>query len=211
MGLTIHYSGGQALSRAKIDELINSLCRIAKGQKWQYWTVEKTYEDIYQTRFEKGKNNSTGRIVSERVKDEPEVVYKAFFANIDEGCETFEIGFNYRTLECAYYYRYPHMKHTEKTGFFCKTQYSKDFIGTHHTICMLLDHIKTYYVPDLEVHDEGGYFGKWDKKALGAEIKEWNAMIRGVGEQLKEAIEQHNQGKDEKDKVTMKSAVELKG
>ena len=206
MGLTIHYSGGQAESPAKIAELITSLCRIARNQKWKYWTEKKTYKDIYRTTYEKPQNGM-GRIVSQPVKDEKEVVYKAFFANIDEGCETFEIGFNLQTLECAYYYRYPHMKHTEKSGFFCKTQYSKDFINTHHTICLLLDHIKTYYVPDLKVHDEGEYFGKWDRKALGAEIKEWDKMIKDVGEMLTQVVKKHNQGKDEKDKITMKSAV----
>lgn len=196
MGLTIHYSGGKADSQKKIDELLSRLSDIAKIAKWDYW-LENEKKDNVQGR---NKNDSeNGKSVN----------YKSFCANIDEGCETFEIGFNYDTLECANYYRYKSMDYTQKSGFSCKTQYSKDFVTTHHTICQLLEMIKTEYIKDLSVSDEGGYFGNWDKEALGTEIKEWDKMIKGVGKMLGAVIEKANEGKPENEKITMETASKI--
>ncbi len=104
--------------------------------------------------------------------------YYAFLTNIDEGCETFEIAFNLDTLEL-------------QRGF-CKTQYSKDFIKTHHTVCQLLQMIKDDYIKDIEVSDEGDYFGNWDKTKLGAEGKKWDKMIEDVGNLLKKTFKDNN-------------------
>ena len=59
---------------------------------------------------------------------------------------------------------------------------------THHIVCVLLDTIEKNYVKDMEVHDEGGYYGVWDKKALGEEIKEWDGMIGKFADRLKTAF-----------------------
>lgn len=99
--------------------------------------------------------------------------YEEVGMNIDPGCESFVVGFNKDTLACVHH--------------FCKTQYSDDFIGTHHKICKLLELIKTTWVNDLEVHDEGNYYGHWDKEELSKEVQKWHAMIMSVTTQLQKA------------------------
>ena len=207
MGLTIYYAGGRANSRKEIDELFDYLCRIASKQGWDY---------EIKTRLFKG--NITGYVLDSKngecreksIAKDRTVFYKVFYANIDEGCETFRIGFDYESLDCAQFYQLSDMdRKIQKGGFFCKTQYSQHFLDTHHAICIILDYIKSHHVAGLEVVDEGGYYGNWDKEALEIEYEKWSDLMDCFGDGLEGAVEELNKGRKVKDTISFKRAAKI--
>ena len=158
MGLTIHYSG--KIKPARIDECLNALESIAKKNHWQY----ERHDDKPATKYER--QGKTGQFIP------VEHLCKTISLILDPGCEWLTFDFD---------------KKTGKLQNFCKTQYSENFIATHHLVCKILEMVRDKFVPNLDVSDEGDYFGIWDREKLGATIEEWDKMVMGISRALQES------------------------
>jgi len=151
---------GKVKEKKNISTIIEFLIEVSKTKKWEYWLTK--YDN-----------------------------YIKWSANIDNGCETFSLGFDEKTGE---------LRNIEKTedgeiwwdhkSFFCKTQYSKDFEGTHKTICGILKSLERF-MSDYRVHDEASYYDN-PKKDLKEELDRWNDMINGFGKQLRDKFGAEN-------------------
>jgi hypothetical protein len=175
MGLTIHYSGGRAKSKEKIDECVAFLEDVAQKLPCQYQIVDERLTGILED-WSSPKSKQNGKPVS--------IQYKAVTLYLDEGSEPLCFGFDYNTLEFCSYFTYPADRRIGKGGFFCKTQYAKNFLQTHHLTCKLLQHVKDNYVRGLRVNDDGKYFGNWNQDQLKQTYKEWSGLISSVGRAL---------------------------
>jgi hypothetical protein len=50
----------------------------------------------------------------------------------------------------------------------------------HMAVCEVLDFVKQHYAPNLEVHDDSGYFRHRDRERLEAAMAETNALLGEV-------------------------------
>lgn len=66
---------------------------------------------------------------------------------------------------------------------FTKTQYAEDFAKCHLLVCYVLK-LFLKYGCQVEVHDEGGWWGVEDIKTLADNINQSTAMIEGLSKQL---------------------------
>ncbi len=175
MGLTIHYSNGKAQNREKVDACIEFLKDTAKRLPCEFERINQKLTGILED-WINPKNPKNGKPVS--------VIYKGIVLFLDEGSESLCFAFDYDTLEFCSYFVSPQDKRLVKTNFFCKTQYAKNFLQTHHTACKLLEFVKNNYVRGLRVSDEGEYFDKWNKRHLQKIYKEWSGLISSFGKAL---------------------------
>jgi hypothetical protein len=172
MGLTVHYSGGRAASRDKIDECIAFLANVAQKLPCQYQIVDEKLTGILDD-WSNPKSKQNGKPVS--------IEYKGISLFLDQGSEPLCFGFDYNTLEFCSYFTYRADGRLGKGGFFCKTQYAQNFLQTHHLTCKLLQRIQEKYVSDLKVSDDGEYFGNWDQDKLKVTFEEWSGIISAFG------------------------------
>lgn len=174
MGLTIHYGGGN-IGKKSINEVLDRLENIAKFAGWE---VRRHAEVMAGT----VKDFMTGEIIEKKAL----FGYRGIIINLP-GCESFELAFNARTGDVAKYYKDKPGVLLHSKNFFCKTQFANNFAESHHAICLMLDMVKTEYVPGLEVSDEGGYFGTWDPATLEINKAEFDRIIDQVGAALQSA------------------------
>jgi hypothetical protein len=175
MGLTVHYSKGKVQDRSNLDACINFLKDVARRLPCRYEMVDATLS-AHLDDWLSPNNPKNGQLITVR--------QKGIILFLDEGVEPLPIIFDYSTLEFCNYFISVKDGMLNKTGFFCKTQYAKNFLRTHHTICKLLAILKTKYLPQLHVVDEGEYFGNWDMQKLAGTIERWNGLISNFGEIL---------------------------
>ena len=175
MGLTIHYSKGKIQSKDKIDSCIKSVEDIAGRLPCKYQLIDEQLTGILDD-WANPKNPQNGKRVL--------VNYKGIILFLDEGSEPLSFSFDCDALEFCSYFIPPNSNELIKAGFFCKTQYAKNFLHTHHTACKFLEFIKKEFVSGLRVHDEGKYFGKWDRKLLKQTYEEWSGLISAFGKAL---------------------------
>lgn len=176
MGLTIHYSNGKAKSLEKVNECLAFVEQVAKSIPCEYTVIDEQLTGIL-IDIPNKKNPQNGKNVTVR--------QKGIVVILDKGSEPFWCIFNTDTLEFCRHEQYPHdKKHVHKWGFFTKTQYAKNFLFAHTTICRLLETIKKQYVTGLKVEDEGEYFGKWDNAHLQKVYEEYSGLISSFGKAL---------------------------
>ncbi len=178
MGLTVHYSNGQAKDRSKLDACIGFVKEVAERLPCRYEVVDTTLSAQLDD-WLRPNNPKNGQLVTVR--------QKGIILFLDEGAEPLTITFDYDTLEFCNYFISVKDGTLNKTGFFCKTQYAKNFLRTHHTACKLLAILKAKYLPQLHVVDEGEYFGTWDMQKLAGTIEEWNSLIANFAENISKA------------------------
>ena len=167
MGLTIHYSGGRAKSPAEMEQCLEFLKDTAKRLPCRHVLIDETFTGILDD-FRHKKNPKHGKRVT--------VKQKGIMLFLDDGSEPLAFTFDADTLEFCNYLLCKDGS-VLKGGVFCKTQFAKNFMRTHHTACKLLEAIKKEYVTGLRVSDEGEYFGNWNKNKLAKTIKKWNGMM----------------------------------
>jgi hypothetical protein len=128
----------------------------------------------------------------------------AFSAWPGEGSEEANFGLAVypRVIEVEDGSRWSPRKRRVRTGLagwswssFCKTQYAsnpqyggvENFLRCHLAVVKLLDHAAELGILK-EVHDEGEYWEKRDLKTLATEVGEWNTMLAGWAERLRDAF-----------------------
>ncbi len=171
MGLTIHYSQGKAKNRLKIDNCIAFLEDVARRLPCENNLIDETL---------------TGLLDNSVVT----VHQKGVILFLDEGSEPLTFVFDYDSLEFCQYFNFGNDGTIDKSGFFCKTQYAKNFLRTHHTACKLLETIKREYVRGLRVVDDAEYFGDWNKIKLEKTFERWNNIIVNFAETLNQLTEE---------------------
>ncbi|HYV33300.1 MAG TPA: hypothetical protein VE973_00425, partial [Candidatus Limnocylindria bacterium] len=177
MGLTVHYSEGKAGDHSKIDDCVNFVREVAQRLPCRYEMVDAKLGGKLDDWLNPG-NQMNGQLVTVR--------QKGIILFLDEGAEPLAIIFDYDTLEFCNYFISVKDGTLNKTGFFCKTQYAKNFLSTHHTVCKLLAILKTKYLPQLHVVDDGKYFGVWDMQRLVGTIERWDGIMANFAEIIDE-------------------------
>ncbi|MEW5935816.1 MAG: hypothetical protein AB1816_19720 [Bacillota bacterium] len=71
-----------------------------------------------------------------------------------------------------------------------KTQYASNvsldhFLRCHTAVCRILVEAERQGILE-DVHDEGGFWGAWDLEVLVRELGEWNVLLAGMAEGLRE-------------------------
>jgi hypothetical protein len=175
MGLTVHYSGGKAKSQAKIDDCLGFVQNVAEKLPCRFDIINQVLTGNLDD-WQHPKNPQTGQLIK--------VHLKGILLWLDEGCEPLNFSFNYDSLEFCNYFKSSKNNVVNKAGFFCKTQFSKNFLLTHHIVCKLLEVIKENYVRGIKVNDDAQYFGNWDKEKLKNSYEEWTGLISSFGKAL---------------------------
>jgi hypothetical protein len=140
MGITIHYKG-RINDPVNIDSLIDEISDICEDMKWEYTIIEKDNNDI----------------------DHPPV--KGIVFTIHEGCEP--VGFIFDKKGCLRSpISIPFYEENDKHQLVVsvKTQFSSPDI--HIVLIKLLRYIKSKYIENLEVTDEGEYWETSNKERL---------------------------------------------
>jgi hypothetical protein len=140
MGITIHYKG-RINDPVNIDSLIDEISDICEDMKWEYTIIEKDNNDI----------------------DHPPV--KGIVFTIHEECEP--VGFIFDKKGCLRSpISIPFYEENDKHQLVVsvKTQFSSPDI--HIVLIKLLRYIKSKYIKNLEVTDEGEYWETSNKERL---------------------------------------------
>ena len=187
MGLTIHYSGGKAKNRTTIDGCLEFLKDMAIRLPCKYLLIDETLTgELDDYSRPKSPNNGKRVIVKQ----------KGIMLFLDQGSEPLTFNFDTDSLEFCHYFLCKDGT-IFKGGLFCKTQYAKNFMRTHHVACKLLEIVKKKYVTGLRVSDEGEYYGNWNKNKLAKTIEKWNGMIANFGAAM--------------DKLSKKTGLKIEG
>lgn len=102
-----------------------------------------------------------------------------FSTLIMEGCEPFNLPFVAdKTKENSWIVK-----------SFTKTQYARDFLKAHVTVCSLLETIKKENSFEIEVHDESGYYESHDFIEMNETKKQMDIFINSIGISLKKMFE----------------------
>ncbi len=174
MGLTVHYSGGRAKSPEAMADCLEFLKDTAKRLPCKFVLIDEKFSGTLDD-YRRPKNPNQGKLVT--------VKLKGIMLFLDEGSEPLTFTFDPDTLEFCHYLLCKDGT-ILKGGGFCKTQFAKNFMRTHHTVCKLLEIVKKKYVTGLRVSDDGEYYGNWDKKKLVKTIERWNGVMATFGEAM---------------------------
>jgi hypothetical protein len=150
MGVSIHYQGGLGAG-ASLPELVAELEDIALSKGWQVHRIELDAENPV---FEGVILEPNDRTESLAFLFDREGRLRNL---VDLICGQFEPD-----PRCSYFVS-------------AKTQYGD--VGTHLWIVGLLRYLKSKYLPDLEVNDEGGYWETGDVPELERRREFLNAKI----------------------------------
>jgi hypothetical protein len=203
MGLTIHYGLFSDLSKPKkIRQLVEAIRQFALDLPF-----ENVGEIIEFSGDDPSPENDAARWL--RIQSEAYVEANgchylvppkhAFAFSIwpGEGCEPANFGF---CRHPAYLSVEGQRIATKRKGWTwhscCKTQYASDpnsggvqhFIRCHLGVISILDFINATKLARVEVSDEGDYWKQRDVKALVQEVGQWNELIAGFTNELRQAI-----------------------
>ena len=176
MGITIHYKGRindpvlpvRNTQTGNIDRLIDEISDICSDMKWKYTVIKKDENDI---------DHPPRLLVGQAVKG---IVF-----SIHEGCEP--VGFifdkkGYLRSPISIPFYEENDKHQLVVSV--KTQFSSPDI--HIVLIKLLRYIKSKYIENLEVIDEGEYWETSNKERLKYLFDFLNEKLNMIGDILKE-------------------------
>lgn len=139
MGVSIHYQGSLGES-AGLPDFINELDDIARAMGWKAHRIERDAE-----------NPEFGGIILEPSDSTEGLPFLSDRAGRLRCLADLICGQIEPDPRCSYFVS-------------VKTQFGD--VGTHLWITGLLRYLKSKYLPDLEVHDEGGYWETGDAAEL---------------------------------------------
>ncbi len=162
MGITIYYAG-HLKDVNRLPELVNELKDIAKSMGWEYSTLEDSWDtppDASLVHSEdgaeiKGNLGLRGIILNDPVNEisldflfnrDGQLLSPIMVTSVLDGSISPEVA-----------------------GSFVKTQFSP--VELHIWITGLLKYIQKFYMPDLGVNDDSGYWDTGDRKTLEAKKK----------------------------------------
>ncbi len=157
MGVSIHYQGGLGAG-ASLPELVAELEDIALSMGWQAQRIELDAENP---------------------------VFEGVILNPDDKTESLPFLFDREgRLRCLVDLVCGQFEPDPRCSFFVsvKTQYGD--LRTHLWIVGLLRYLKSKYLPDLEVNDEGGYWETGDVPELERRRDFLNAKIAELAGEL---------------------------
>lgn len=156
MGLCIHYSG-RLDEVDMIRQLMDELEDIAKAMRWQF------------TRLDKGEGNPH---------------FNGIILNPQGGCESLCFIFDREgRLRCLADLITDSVEFTKYSGYCStKTQYAP--IETHMWIVGLLRYLKTHYLSNLDVTDEGLFWETGDAQKLAQKMSFLQGVIDAFGNAL---------------------------
>ncbi|MCP4135115.1 MAG: hypothetical protein GY754_29365 [bacterium] len=151
MGITIFYKGN-----LNDPDLIESICldleNIAKELEWEYLRSEKDY------------SNNT-------------IHLKGIILRPHKDCDSFCFSFTEKgkLLFAPMLEVDPENKNIEKYDTFVKTQFAP--VEIHMAIIKILKFIKSKYMADLDVRDDGGYWESGDEEELKGNLGQVGLMM----------------------------------
>ena len=169
MGITIHYKG-KLNSSDLIEPFCNEIEDIAKDMDWKYSILEN---DLYKPNSSRIDN---GNIIGH-------IPLKGISLSIHKDAESLSFYFdkdgNLRNLFSMTFLSEDELS---ESSDFVKTQFAP--IQIHITIIKLLKYIKSKYINNLEVIDEGDYWISQDEELLKKKFDFLNEKINEVGNLL---------------------------
>ncbi len=169
MGITIHYNG-KLNSTNLIEPFISEIEDIAKDMNWKYNILENDLHEPNTSRLDGGE--ITGHIP-----------LKGISLSIHKDAESLSFYFdkdgNIRNLVSMAFLSKDELS---ESSDFVKTQFAP--IQIHITIIKILNYIKSKYINNLEVIDDGDYWIAQDEELLKKKFDFLNDKINEVGNLL---------------------------
>jgi hypothetical protein len=181
MGLTIHWE--QKNPKEKIDikkatECIEFIEFIAEKAGWE--VLGKWNEVVRLDRYEMPDHREA------RLPQPSGGIARQMGISVHPhpDCESVVISFDTTNGKLRHYYDFgrPDQIGWIMDSTFCKTHYAG--FAVHKQVCRLLEAISKRYI-ELEVSDEGDYYGIWDDEKGKKVFGEYVAFVKGVGDQIK--------------------------
>ena len=163
MGVTLHYRA-TLKDKAKIDCLSTEIVDIAKCMNWPYLVMKGDWS-------EHAVSNGSG------------MPLRGISFQVHPKAEWLDLIFDPQGRLCK---PIMHAMGTTKnfdSWIWVKTQFAG--AETHMAIVRLLQYLKGKYLPDLQVHDEGGYWESGNRDALQARIQKYNDRLNVLEENLR--------------------------
>jgi len=192
MGLTIHYEAKDKkafINEKTILDCVSFIRKVAELSKWEIlanidetvnpslYEKSSSYDEVTQT-FKKQPNSTRTNARSVLITIHPH-----------KDCESLTFGFDVNAGKFIIYEEYRNGGKYSSTTQFCKTHYAG--FQVHKKVCKLLDAISKNYF-ELEVHDEGDYYGIWDEEKGKKNFGEYVAFVHNIGNMLKDTLGTEN-------------------
>jgi hypothetical protein len=188
MGITIHYRGALR-DPHQLPELIDTAKLFCDAHGWKFVDVDdRVIGKADRYTFVKQKNDDLPGTDGTDVFTETTIVpvddhIRGIIINPPGKCEPVWLTFNEAGQMQFYWGLDTPGRYWEQTYFSTKTQYAS--LDTHVAVCELLRIVKTRFMPELKVTDEGEYFETEDFARLKENMEHLAALMDAFGKALK--------------------------
>lgn len=165
MGITIHYKG-RINDLSNLDRLKDDLKDFAQIMDWKWDELNEDFD---------GPDDAHLEIEEGRAQIQGHLPLNGLTLNLHPDCESFSVYFDKEgnlTDPVMYVFKKEGRLDPENAYLSVKTQFAPPEI--HIAIIQLLRFLKKRYIPNLEVHDEGGYWETSDKTELENRLQSIN-------------------------------------
>ncbi len=189
MGITIQYKG-KLTDTGRIYELIREIVEISDTMSWDYDILDQEWRRIPTAHFEstsEGGIRIIGNTCLKGIQFTPHPKCEPiwlFFTALGYLSTPFHIALDAEDL-------YPE----RKVWITSITHYAG--ADTHIAVINLFKHLKSKYLHDLEVHDEGGYWESGNRDHLELRINRLNEIMSMSDEALLKMVQERDRKKPE--------------